>query len=813
MLEKEKIPKQLMRICIGKSATTPGDTHPCTTEEFDAVSRSEYVENICKSLKSLPKSDETKDERKRLKAMLPVFCFNASSFEGNYRTNKNAVANHYCMIDWDNVDNIQEWLASFGSTLDEQKRELRMCGLIGLHLSASGNGFHGIIPMREGETIQQSQARVARYMNKPDFDQAAHALSQSSFVVPYYYWFFLDKEQLLCQKPTEVIEEVEAVEVVPAESSVFAQNATLLMPAEATAVVPTTAETILYKAPEGPVVEDAEILSEETIEEQQDAYDGVPMKLIVNAIIYDLMKLTANPVEGTRNNRYLELQRHLRYFCNFDVEKMLSAAPDWGLPEAERLTACKSAAKYDRVPGLPRALQELLTRLQGQLKLAEGYSLNSRDCEPLPTNLPKLLTLLLKLMPREYAEAVILASLPFLGTLTTALRYKHNELEVETTTFQFYLCGHMASGKGFVRHLNTLLMKPMDLEEELVNARERDWREECNAAGEGKKQRDPHNVIRRVEADFTIPALRNQLINARGQHLLLCTEESDTVRMSKELSSILRNAFDGVKTGQSRVSTRSVNGSALTHLNTLMCGTPAALKRMLSDPEDGLVSRMIFCTMSDRLGLDEPEYGHLTAKEYNDLFNEVNRLHHIGLIENLQNLPDYQPEHHEVWIKKLPRTEAFIKSWNAARKLEFYLSGCKNIALEKFSRRMGTQIRRIAMVAWALEGGKETNRSIELLRWAADRILNEMLDHYGYQYEKVYHETTASTTHYKRHSKNSDLLSLLPNPFTVDDIVRVQQNRGFACTRQNAYVIASRLKGYIDPTGVPNTWRKIEGVC
>lgn len=794
MFQEQTNLNQPMRICIGRWASKPSDTHVCTVGEFVNVSKDANVERICKELRALPIDDDYEEKKKKLKSELPLFCFNARRFANDYRNNQNATPSGLCMIDWDKLDNPRAWIESFGSTRDEQAKQLRICGLVGLHLSASGHGYHGIIGMRQGETIEQAQARVARFMGKEEYDKGAHALSQSSFAVPYYYWHFLDAQELLANAETEQ-------QTQPTEQAIVQQP-------EATDNKP--AEQAIEKRPETADIEDAEILSETLLTDEQDAYDGVPMKLLVNAIIHEMMKLSDTPVQGTRHNRYLELQRHLRYFCEFDVESMLRFAPDWGLSEQERREACISAAKYDRVPGLPRTLQSLLAQLKDQLKLAEGFSLNSHECDPMPTNLPKLLALINKLVPEHLREAAFFCCMPLLGTLTTALRYRHHEVKVEHTSFQTYLVGHMASGKSVMKVLKDLLLKPIEADDERLLKQENEWREEFNAAADGNKRREPHNVIRQVEADFTLPAIRKQVFNSRTQHLLLFSEESDSIRMCKEFSSLMRNAFDGSKTGQTRASVQSVNGKAVTLINSLIGGTPSAMHRMLSNPEDGLVSRNMFYFIKDQLGTDEPEYGHLNQTEYRTIDAECMRLHSMGLIENVQELPDYQPEHKDVWIGKLSRTEELIKSWSAARKLEFLLSGGKDIALEKFSRRVPTYMRRVSMVLWALEGCKETTRSMNLVRWFADCMLSEMLDQYGYQYEDIYHKSSLASTPYKRQSKNANLLDLLPPTFSVDDIIMMQQRRGYACTRKNAQVIASRLKGYIVPTGVPNHWRKVQ---
>lgn len=306
---------QLLRLSVGY-AQNPANTLQCTKSGFLHISTDMKVLEICEKLKRLPYDKEHKEERQNLKKQLPAFCFNSKRFKDNYRKNENAVPSGLCMIDWDDIARPDEWLASFGATTEEQKSKLKLCGLSGLHISASRHGFHGLICMRKGETIEQAQERVARFMGKEDYDKGAHALSQLSYAVPFTYWLFLEEDILF---DTEEAQEEEATSA-------------------ADEALPTAQEE-----PHNEHIEEAVVVYEEKLSEQQDAYDGVPMPLIINAIIYDLMKLDKAPAEGTRNNRYFELMGHLRYFCDFDAELMLKVAPDWGLPEEERRNICLRA--------------------------------------------------------------------------------------------------------------------------------------------------------------------------------------------------------------------------------------------------------------------------------------------------------------------------------------------------------------------------------------------------------------------------------------------------------------------------------------
>lgn len=114
------------------------------------------------------------------------------------------------------------------------------------------------------------------------------------------------------------------------------------------------------------------------------------------------------------------------------------------------------------------------------------------------------------------------------------------------------------------------------------------------------------------------------------------------------------------------------------------------------------------------------------------------------------------------------------------------------------------------MVLYGDEGMKETPRSINLLRWAANYMLRSTLNLFGHQYEEIYQKSILRSSPYKYNSKNSDLIDKLPETFTAEDIITIQKSRGFECSKENARVIACRLKGFVEPTGQPNLWRKVK---
>ena len=783
---------QRLPFCYGPRVDRPSDIHPCTIADLTRLSTDPNVLKTCQELAKIEDNTDNKEKIRELKNQLPYFTFGAKEFNSGFRNDQNAVLSGFGMVDVDHLTDAKSYLNRWGDTKEEQIRQLKVCGVVGAHLSASGRGWHFIISLRPGEDHKQATQRVTSHLGIDQYDEGVAKPSRPSFAVPYFYWLFLDHDTLI-QSLGQPFTTLPAV----AKPQSVGQ-----------ATAPDTSTSGLAPA----------------TDHKKDCYEGVPITLLITRIQSDVMELQAEPSaqDHNRHTNYLKLLSYARWFCDFDAESMYQNVPNWGLPEAECRTACRDACRMDHGHSMPRVLQMLLRKVKADMQEAAGVPTHQEAIQaPMPTSVPRLFGLLFKFFPRELRQQVFLASMMWLGALCTSLRRKVNDYEEEAPVFIIIVEGHSASGKGFTRYLNKILSKPMDQDDKAAEAYERHWGDLCAAAGSKDKPLKPHLVKRRLHPDFTQPALNDQIIDSRGQIIFIFSEESDNVTWTKTFSSTLRQGFDGVETGQSRVSATSVRGSGETHINFLACGTPRAIRRLFPDAEDGTIERAIRIHVPHRLGQPDYEYGHLSDSERQEIDDIVLSLHKIGLVEHpvitdeegnavVPSFEEAQPEHISTYVE-MPRLEKRLRAWKTARNLEYGISGGKAVAMAVFARRVPRLVSRIGMVLYALEGMKETNRSIELCMWAADYILQNLLDSYGHDYEDQYEAHESAQRPYKRRTPNEELYDALPSPFSIQDMRDKQAELGIKVSLNATNVLASRWKSRgLTHTieGQPGLWYK-----
>lgn len=93
------------------------------------------------------------------------------------------------------------------------------------------------------------------------------------------------------------------------------------------------------------------------------------------------------------------------------------------------------------------------------------------------------------------------------------------------------------------------------------------------------------------------------------------------------LTAALRCTFDNSEFGQQYFSENSFSGVVDMYLNTLFCGTPAAVQRFYPNDEDGLMSRTLFVALPDQYGKPLPLWGKFTKRERPQVSCQIRRLH------------------------------------------------------------------------------------------------------------------------------------------------------------------------------------------
>ena len=188
------------------------------------------------------------------------------------------------------------------------------------------------------------------------------------------------------------------------------------------------------------------------------------------------------------------------------------------------------------------------------------------------------------------------------------------------------------------------------------------------------------------------------------------------------------------------------SGKVTLYYNMVMCGTPNKCRAFFADAESGLVSRVTPVVLPDMVGARMPEFNVWTKDEAERVKRQC-----LCLMD----------EEGEV---DLPLINKAIEEWDEGKRRE-YLQTLR-YSLDVLRRRAALNGFRAGIIAYLLEGRRETERAIKFALWFAERCLYYQPLLYGDKIDALNKEmrstkTTKSNIHY---------LDALPHEFTKEDL-------------------------------------------
>jgi hypothetical protein len=214
-----------------------------------------------------------------------------------------------------------------------------------------------------------------------------------------------------------------------------------------------------------------------------------------------------------------------------------------------------------------------------------------------------------------------------------------------------------------------------------------------------------------------------------------------------EKNDLFRLAYDNKPWGQHRISKDSFSGKVTLYYNMVMCGTPNKCRAFFADAESGLVSRVTPVVLPDMVGAKMPQF-----KVWSQEDEEKVKRQCLCLMD----------EEGEV---DLPLINKAIEAWDESKRQE-YLQTLR-YSLDVLRRRAALNGFRAGIIAYLLEGRKETERAVKFALWYAERCLHYQLQIYGDKIDAL-HNSALSTQASKG---NVRYLDALPKEFTKEDLV------------------------------------------
>ena len=716
-----------------QESVTKGTPMPCTPEIWDQLIDSPEVKSICDQIAALaPNTPDYNDRKQAIKRRLPIIIPHAASFRNGKRVSADAIPSGLAMLDVDHVSNPRDWFESIDKQLLSDNRIYLVA------ITASGQGLRLIGERLERESIEAAQLRMATALNITEYDAVTKDLARASYVVPrdYILWIY--------------------------EAGLFSEEERL---------------DLMQQLALPPHQESPSVSSEFDSDIEKLSYRGIPYENIVQ----QLLIATGNgdgAVLGERNTVYFSLANYMRYICDFDPALLLRILPDFGLSEAERRQAISSAIGRPRKSQKPMVLQSAIAICEKEAHLDEQSPLEKSTALPLP-ELPRLLKLVCRRLPEDYRAAMIIASLPVLGTLATRIRFEYLDRQEQSLSFFSCITAPAASGKSFIRKPLDLLLTPINEQDAIEREKEQAYKDKLRASKNSKNQpEDPHACPRNNGVAISIAKLLQLLTYAEGKHLIGIGEEMDTLVKSEragvwsQKSDIYRLAFDNAEYGQAYMSDSSFNAHIKVYYNLLLTGTPNSMKRFFKDLENGLATRVCFAQLPDTSFTEIPVFAPYSEAERTEIIRWARQLDA------------------EQGTLVCPQLDKVIGDW-LERKRQQAMEADSH-AMDTLRRRAGAMGFRAGMLCYLLENRKFNKTVANFAEWVAEYVFRNQMELWGDQMEQEL--TGALDIISGERGSASSLLALLPNEFTTSDLIKLRARKGQSVKNNAICMVLNRWR-------------------
>ena len=534
---------------------------------------------------------------------------------------------------------------AFGFDMDEPEafakaaklllKEPDKYGLLMLERSARQGG-HAVFEREKGKTVLENQVRIAT-MLKCEMDTSAHDINR------VYFTTTSDDEDLLFLSPRLFKDEYDEA-AVAAEGKVleererYGQEELPEGAHKANKHYKPWKEEFkkdsqgFFKGQEfknsristsAASASTASTSSTSTTSAAQDNYLGIPYGEIIKKW-WQLYNDGQEPMRSNRNTLTFELAVNLRHICGFDRNLLAQIIPCYdGFPEQEKM-ACINSALNEKITQMPKRLKDVLSAIrQERMKQGNAGGGSEADNEALVNaldeanakddlfyynalpKLPQGIRDSISAVGPALALPVITAICPAIGMLATGVKVsvhgKMNSLNLIS-----YIAGDFASGKGSIDPVIDAWTSEVKEMDKMYQQKEDEWRAKKRAAKNKKEQpEEPKLPVRCLTLNNTVANLAERLANTEGKHAFSFTPEADTVAQKwksamSDFSVMLRQAYDGTSYEREARSADAVNVHIDRLLwNVVMCGTPDALYRVVSNYTDGFQSRIIVAKTPD----------------------------------------------------------------------------------------------------------------------------------------------------------------------------------------------------------------------
>ena len=731
------------------------------------------------------------------------------------------------------------------ATAIEKKDEL---GLLMLERSARGGGLH-VVFRRHPEMDQEANLRWASDLLGVEYDAGAKDITRVFFATTSEDLLYLHEDlfdNTECGTPTVSATATKHATKTATEAAATASDTTqrgerksggptATMASETTSAASETVSKSDGQSEEKSQTEEGETTSKEAVEtttEEQEGhtgeeeseeekplrYKGIPYDRIIEKW-WTFYNDGEHPIRSNRNTLTFELAVNLRNICDSDPQLLDRIIPCYdGFPEAEKM-ACIRSALGEKKTQMPKRLKDVLTAVQQDMRAEAREEAEEEDAllqddlyyyDALP-KMPQGVRESISAVGPHLAMPAIFAITPAIGMLATGVRVlihgKPSQLNLIS-----YIAGDFASGKGSLDPIVAAWLAEVKMVDKGYLEAEEEWRARKRAAKNKKEQpEDPKYPVRYLTLNNTVANLADRLANTGGKHAFSFTPEADTVAQKWrtamcDFSVMLRQAYDGTPYNREAKSADAVNVHIEKLLwNVVMCGTPDALYRVITNYTDGFQSRVAVARTPDNTFSALAESPYRLTEDHKAKIQQV--AHLLPLMNGDVELPKLEKRGRQ-WLERIrietlendDKTKARqrFRTCPTAMRMMTCLMLCR--VAEQLIQRHGFQGAEKQLKAhptlWQeLLQRQQTPQMLATFDVLADYMIDNAIYFFRERIEEAFRATTYAPSDAPRTQKGSNdtIYRKLAGQFTTEEAYGATVSvRGFDVQRGRVFTMLSR---------------------
>ena len=771
----------------------------CTPELFHQATKSSRVKDVCAQIEDALErkrrgeiGQEDYDTMKtRLKSQLPILTPHAT-FRNGRRLNADAIPSGLSIYDKDHIPNPKGYWEVKSEEL-RVKNPSALERILLVHVTPSLEGLRLVFTIPDGMDLAQAQKWMSQQLDDEEYDVCVKDLARPSFIVPEDYILFINESELFGVKSEERRVKNSNVSAPQLNNQHLIDNnqnnkgndetnrlsgnggnpaVSPGSPAEHAQPADTNHSDDNHIGDNGGNQGNGGMETEKNFPME---YDGIPYSSITSKLVE---LLGGEPQHGSRNSFIFTLSCYLRYLCDDNRDWIKAILPTFGEEQKRAFTTVDSACQRKQSHRMPMIVRKAISLCQEERARGRASDYDADEfgdilnpdsyfyrIHEMPQKLPRLIRLLVSKTPAIYQPAVSQAVFPALASHLCDTRFRYVDNVEHEATLMNILCAPTGSGKESITQPINRIMADIRARDAQQRERERAWKDECNRKGSNKDRRErPEGlVIQEVNIDMTNPAFVLRMKEAERHFLYAKVNELNLFDALKGKTNqhfrIMELAFDLGNYGQDRVGVQSVTETVKVRFNWNACCTPKKcrdyFRRVVTD---GPVSRISFATIERRpCGSEIPVYGTYDAAFDEELKPFIdNLLKARGLVDCPQAL--------RLARKLMEENAEFAR-----------LS--QNYVFENLSFRANVIAYLKACVLYVANGMKWEKPIEDFVRWSERYDLWCKLKLFG----QMIYDADGEQDKVSRTAPNGpkNLLSLLPDEFTIDDYVKVRRAQGF----------------------------------